>query len=394
VQAASETDDGVQGGFSLVTGGPFYRLLCRTRLVRAGTFAAMRPALAAWLLTWGMLAVLVGAERIASRHFDPVLADFGVVARLWVAIPLFFVAESELHIRLTRSMHQFDRGQFARGDVASAVDRLLRSAERLRDARWLELGLLVVVVAAGLASLTTPSANPGILRDATPGAPSLARFWYAVIALPLFRFLCARWLWRWLIWSYVLVGLSRLRLCLVATHPDRAGGIGLLAAPTYAFAIFIAGMSAVAAGTWSTQVEQWRTALNAYAGPSMLLAVVALLLAFCALSTFAFQLRRARFDGLHDYGHLALVHNRLFHRRWVERPDNDALLGAPEISSLADLQAAHNCMAQIRLVPYSPREMLAVLLGVALPMLPLILIAIPMKELVQKLANALLAGLP
>ena len=210
----------------------------------------------------------------------------------------------------------------------------------------------------------------------------------------MFQFLLARWLYRWALWSYVIVQLSKLPLRLCATHPDHAAGIALLSDPTYAFAFFFAGVSSALAGTWSTQVARWHSPLTMYAPPFVLLLLIANVLAFGALALFMRPLRRARYEALRDYGHLALVHNRLFHARWVTDRRNDALLGAPDISSLADLQSAHDTTMQTRIFPFWTREAIALLVATALPMVPAIAVAISLKELVLKLVQALFSNLP
>ena len=54
---------------------------------------------------------------------------------------------------------------------------------------------------------------------------SLASVWYATFALPLVQFLTLRWLWRWLLWTYMLVRLSRLPLA--TSHCTRISSAGL-----------------------------------------------------------------------------------------------------------------------------------------------------------------------
>jgi hypothetical protein len=393
LQAATDTEARALRGFSLVTGGPFYRLLCRLRLVRAGDFRAKLPALAVLALTWGMLAVVAGVERVVTPEVDPVLIEYAVVGRLWFAIPLFFVAESELHQRMSQTMTHLERGDLVDGASLPELERVLRRAERWRDTWIVEYGLFVVAIGLGVSTVMNPGHNLGWLQDATPRVRTPDRVWYTLVAMPVFQFLLARWLWRWALWSYVVARMSRLRLRLVTTHPDRAGGVALLANPTYAFSIFFAGVSSALAGTWSTQVEHWRTSINAYLAPFVLLGVVGNVLAFGALTLFFRPLRRARFDGLREYGQLALVHNRLFHARWVDGK-TDELLGTPDISSLADLQSAHDCMSQTRLVPYGTRELIVLGACTAAPMLPAIGLAISFKELLLKIVHALFSSLP
>jgi hypothetical protein len=394
VQAASDSNELAPARFSLVTGGPFYRLLCRLHLVRKGSFSAPKPAVAVFGLTWGVMAAVAGVEHLSTARLDQTLIEYAVIGRLWFAIPLFFLAESELDKRVARTMAHFEHVEIVGAADKPEVDRVLQRAERWRDSWVVEYTLLLVVIGLGIASLAVPARELGFLRDATPVSQSPSRTWYALVGLPMFQFLLARWLYRWALWSYVVVQLSKLPLRLCATHPDRAAGIALLADPTYAFSIFFAGVSSALAGTWSTQVARWHSPLTMYVPPFVLLLLIANLLAFGALALFMRPLRHARYEALRDYGHLALVHNRLFHARWVTDRNDDALLGAPDISSLADLQSAHDTMMQTRLFPFSPREAMSLSIATALPMVPAIAVAISLKELILKLVQALFSNLP
>ena len=101
----------------------------------------------------------------------------------------------------------------------------------------------------------------------------------------------------------------------------------------------------------------------------------------------------ARFEGIRDYGRLALVHARLFHRRWINPEIDDSILGSPDISSLADLQSAFETLAWMRVVPFDARSVTAVVIGVIAPMVPLIVFEVPLDELVVKVGRALV-GFP
>src|SRR4029077_1436077 len=82
----------------------------------------------------------------------------------------------------------------------------------------------------------------------------VARWWYALVALPMFQFLVYRALWRWGIWTQMLWRLSRLRLQPIAIHPDLAGGLEFLSRPSLGFCYVIAALSAAQSGVWADQV--------------------------------------------------------------------------------------------------------------------------------------------
>jgi hypothetical protein len=382
-------------GFSLVTGGPFYRLLRRAGLVQAGEVSIVRPTAAVLALAFVPLLLLATVERATTGRAEPLLTDFSVFARFVAAIPLFFAAESMLHVRCTRTIERFVQAGFAGDDGILAVERSLRRCERLRDRPVFELGLAMVAVLGGPASLWNLAGFEGFLQSAvhTVGF-SLAQAWSSLVALPLFQFVLARGLWRWLIWSRVVFDLSRLRLRLVPTHPDHAGGIELLADPTYAFAVFAGGASSVVAGTWANKIVFGGEQAEAFVLPATLLALMAMLLAFGPLLAFVRTMVDERFRGVREYAALANIHARFFHDRWIGRPIDASVLGCQDISTLADLQQAYESMAKMRIVPFGPRAIVGVVASVLIPILPLVALEIPLSELLTRMGKTLFLGLP
>ena len=157
--AASDNNDRAPAVFSLVTGGPFYRLLRRLRLVREGSFSAPKPAVAVLGLTWGVMAVVAGFEHLSTARLDRTLIEYAVIGRMWFAIPLFFLAESELNKRVARTMAHFERVEIVDAGDKPEVERVLQRATRWRDGWGVESALLLVVIGVGIASLACRHRN-------------------------------------------------------------------------------------------------------------------------------------------------------------------------------------------------------------------------------------------
>ncbi len=386
---------GWRSEFSFVAGGPFYRLLRRARILDRDAPAVVRPSLILATVALAPVLLFAGLQRARGGGLDPLLADFSVFARYLTGIPLLFAGEYGLHVRCTRTVERFVQDGLPGEEGFAAVERALRRAERLRDLRSVEVGIALLAMLGGQASLWHVAGSTGWLQDSTADTgATLAQVWYCLLALPLFQFLLVRWLWRWLIWSRWLLDASRIDLQLVPTHPDRAGGIGLLADPSYAYAAFAAGTSTVIAAAWATRLAFHGVQLAALTLPACLLLLLTLMLGFAPLLVFVPGMIRKRFTGLREYGRLATVHARLFHGRWIEREIDDSILGSPDISSLADLQTAYLQMSSMRPVPFGHRPVLVVAAAVLAPMLPLLTFEIPLSELLLKLGRSLLLGSP
>ena len=83
---------------------------------------------------------------------------------------------------------------------------------------------------------------------------TLAGYWYAFVSIPIFQFLLVRWYVRIGLWFLLIWRVSRLTLCLTATHPDRAGGMGFLGKTSHAFAPLLVAQGALLSGMIANRV--------------------------------------------------------------------------------------------------------------------------------------------
>src|SRR4051812_178487 len=241
------------GGFSLVDGGPLCALLRHFGWTRSeGRIDYRRACIVLVAVAWGPL--LVAALYARATGGRALAIEWGVHARLLAAIPLLLLADASLHAR-TRSVVQRLVADRWVTDEEDRFDDIIARAVRHRDSVAPELLLIAVAIAASQVVVWGLGGSPFARRFVTMDRHLVAaRWWYAVVALPLFQFLVYRALWRWAIWIQLLWRLSRLRLQPVATHPDRSGGLEFLSWPSIGFGYVIAALSATQAGVWADQV--------------------------------------------------------------------------------------------------------------------------------------------
>jgi hypothetical protein len=379
--------------FSLVDGGPLCRMFRRLGWVRPdGRTNYRRVAVVVVALTWGPLIGVALVESVMTGRTPTI--DWGVHARLLVAIPLLLTAEASLHMRTRRTIDIFTSERWA-GDQSDRYTKILATAHRLRDAVAPEVILLGLAVIGSQAVVWRLGGVRSAVRQLTL-APQLVapKYWYALIALPVFQFLVYRTLWRWGIWTHLLWRLSRLPLQPIATHPDLAGGLAFLSIPSVGFAYVIAGLSAAQAGVWANNVLVANAALMSFRANLLAFTVGAVVVALGPLLAFTGHLWRCRFAAKIDYGDLAIDYTRLFHARRIQQRQRNDLLGNADIQSLADLASSCDIVTRMRVVPFGP--LLAALLAAAalLPMIPLILLRISLLDLLLKVGGAVLGKGP
>jgi hypothetical protein len=191
--------------------------------------------LVAWLPLLLLTTIGTWAGSVSRLSF---LHDVEVHARLLVALPVLIAAELVVHLRLRPVVRNFVERRIVLPQDLPRFHRAIDSAIRLRNSVPVELGLLVLVYIIGLwlwngrvaFDAATWYANPGGRWQLTP-----AGIWYVFVSVPIAQFILLRWYLRFFIWYRFLWQVSRIELNLIATHPDRCGGLAFLGRSAYAF---------------------------------------------------------------------------------------------------------------------------------------------------------------
>jgi hypothetical protein len=107
------------------------------------------------------------------------------------------------------------------------------------------------------------------------------------------------------IWFRFLWQVSRLDLHLVATHPDRSGGLAFLGKTSYAFSPVLFAQGALLAGVIASRVLYGGESLLSFKIEVVGFVVLFLVLILVPLTMFTPQMLRAKRRGLSEYGLLA-----------------------------------------------------------------------------------------
>jgi hypothetical protein len=186
--------------------------------------------------------------------------------------------------------------------------------------------------------------------------------------------------------------ISKLDLVLVATHPDRAGGLGFLRDLPVAFAPLSFALSAVMASRWPHDAYFHGVPLAAFGLPIGIFALVTAAAFVLPLAPFTPRLIALRRRALLDYGALLSEHGRLVDRRGIrgETVQAHGLLSAPELGPVADTGSLYNAVDAARPAPIGPRMLLLVLAPILLSVVTLVSIEVPLKQAVLKIPSTLL----
>jgi hypothetical protein len=92
-------------------------------------------------------------------------------------------------------------------------------------------------------------------------------------------------------------------------------------------------------------------------------------------------------SGLRDYGTLASRLANLFDDKWVKgaRAEGESILGNRDIGSLCDMNNSYRVVSRMKLVPLDLRSVAIIAIAALLPMVPLILMELPLREVLKTL---------
>ncbi|HXJ78745.1 MAG TPA: hypothetical protein VMS64_08710 [Candidatus Methylomirabilis sp.] len=374
--------------FSLTGGGPFDRLLVRLGQKGGGRDRVIRRAVFAVALTWLPLLTLSLAQGVAfgPRVEIAFLRDIAVNLRFLVALPILILAESRIDRRWRQLVLEFLRTRLVSPAELPAFAAVIDGVTRLRDRVLPEAVLAVVAFLPSLfvAWMELLSVSSWHSVGAGGSEVSLAGWWFNLVSTPVFRFLLLRWAWRMLLWTLFLWRVSRLGLQLVATHADRAAGLGFLSEGQRTFTPIVFAGGVVVAGQVGNAIAYEGATLSAVQSHMIAYGVLALLVLVAPLLAVAPVLVEVKKRALFEYGALLTNHAQSFDAKWIrgDRSPNEVILGSPDASSLADLGSSFTVVREMGVVPIDRRTLIVLALAAALPMLPVVIFATPANELI------------
>lgn len=188
-------------------------------------------------------------------------------------------------------------------------------------------------------------------------------------------FLFHRWAWRYAVWCGFLHRVSRLNLRIVATHPDRSGGLGFVSLGHAAFAQVGFAASCLVAAAVGTRILHEGARLASFQWLLVVFNAVSLVVGIAPLFVFWWALRIVKERGLLKYGKFSSRYVLQFDHEWI--------------GALADLGGSFERVDNMRLLPLVAKNAIAMAVAAAVPMLPLLLTAVPLEDLLKLVAQAL-----
>ena len=381
----------------LFDGGPPRRLQAALRLVKPDNPTAPGRAALIALLAWLPLVLLAAMQSLAlgEDKLTDLLLDFAVHARYLVAVPLFIIAESFTLATLGRTARHFVEADLIRELDRPRFELIAANTRRLLNSKIVEI--LVILLAYSTAAILIRVIAPGRIPEWHMLAKeylsfSWAGWWHILVSIPLFSILLFGWLWRLLLWNVFLWRVSRLDLHLVPVHPDLSGGLQFAGASLRAFPLLSFALGAVVAGGVANSVVHQGMHLIDFKYIIATLLAAILIFFVAPLMVFTRRILQARRRGIFEYGALAGAVGRQLERKWLDRGSNvdEAALDVQHFSATTDLYQTVSNVYRIKNVPLDLQDLIAVVVAVLLPFLPILLFEIPLDVILQDLVKLLL----
>jgi len=385
--------------FSLVLGGPFFQLLRKVHLEGSHLELIKRRLIVFVLITFAPLLTLTLIDNTALPGSTGLsfLSHADVYAKFLFSIPLMIAAELLVNQRLRLVVDQFQKRELIPEESVMKFDAAKSSAMKLRNSYLAEILMLVIVYSLGIQVVFRQVAVNDVqtwfaIHDATGVRYSTAGWWYAYISTPIFQFLLLRWYYRLFIWFRFMVQVSRIKLNLIPTHPDKVGGLGFLSNTLAAFTPLAIIHGMLLSGVLADHIFHSGASLPEYRFQIAGYAVYVVGLLIMPQLVFAGQLAKTKRMGFRNYGNLAAKYVREFDNKWIKSnpPAEEQLIGSADIQSLADLANSYEVIQKMQLVPLTRQNIITLGVAVLLPLSPLLLTIMPLEELIKKLIGILL----
>jgi hypothetical protein len=367
--------------------GGVSRLLEGLHLARGGRLRTVRVAVLMAVVTWLPLLILaaIGGVAWGNAVHVPFVEDYLPYGQLLIAVPVLVLGELMIGRILIRAVAELRSSEVLDPKGVPALDTVLSKTIQRWRGRTVNLVIIILTCAATVLSMWGA-------RDWLTGgwqvageAMTLAGWWYLLISLPVMRFLALRWLWRMLLWAWVLWRVSRLELHPRSAHPDRAGGLAFLGGTQAAFGVLVFAFGVQLSCLIADAVHFRGADLTAYRGHVVAFVVIAVVALLFPLLVFAPKLVRAREEQLPLMS--ASAHRGAGDLVKKLRSVQIGELPTDAVSGLCDFGALYENARLMRPLPLELRHIAILALAAVVPFVPLVFLVMPAQEVLRTLAR-------
>lgn len=305
-----------------------------------------------------------------------------------ISVPLFIIAEFMIGRRVGWAVAELRRSDVLAPADTPVLDDLLERVVRCWNGRSANAVLLFLTLVATMVSTWNAQGwlTGGWQYD--EGGMTLPGWWYQLVSLPVMRFLALRWLWRMILWAWVLWKIAGLSLKPQPAHPDRSGGLAFLGGAQASFSWLVLALGAQLSCLAADAVYYQGADPMSFKMQILAFVVIVLVIVLLPLLVFAPKLAYAREEQLIElsgkgYQGISRLLRLLRSSSAEEWPNND-------VSGMCDYCTLFENARLMRPLPLELRHVLILILAAVLPFVPLVFVAMPAQEVLKTLFRLLI----
>lgn len=383
-------------GFSLVNGGLFYSLTSVFRGKEGSKQGLIRTAIAMVLLTWVpmcILAIFVGTLNDTDKTIS-FFEDFLFHVRFLLVVPFLILIEKVVDKSFVLYIKNSD--SLIPNSQQDTFNRMVSRLDKLTNSYIPELLMLVSMVVYVVLSWNDLSIfNSGRNYVTSDGHQlTLAAWYYILLCTPIFQLLIFRWFWRWVVWVYSLVRISRFKLQIDPLHADNMAGLEYTNLCPLTFSFILMAPSVILASIIGIDIIYKGAQLSSYTFHILVYIVFLPIVLYSPLLVFIPKLIEAKSYGVKEFGRLIRKHNLDYAAKWIDDTtgNKEPVLGTMDNSSLADINGSYAPVQGLKLFPIDLKSILLSFVLNVIPYLPLVFTYYSASELFKTLIQNAIGG--
>ena len=301
--------------------------------------------------------------------------DFYLHVRFLFVVPFLILIENLVDKSFIGFLEETD--DIIPDTQQNASNQLVRRLDGLTNSFIPEI--LVLLVFYGLISLNWDSlsifnSDRNFLLHTNSNSLAIGGWYYLLICTPVFLLLVFRWLWRWIIWIYSIIRISRFSLEMDPLHADKMGGLEYLNTVPLTLSYILVAPSAVFSAHIGMEIIYHGASLSEYVIPISAYIFMLPIILFAPLLLFIPKLIGMKTWAIKNFGSTIRKHNMAYRELWIEGKGKkeETLLGTMDNSSLADINGSYGPVQDMQVIPINRKMILMSFALNLIPYLPLV----------------------
>ncbi len=383
-------------GFSLVDGGLIYSSTSVFRKKAKPGRDLSNTAIALALITWLPLCVLALIYGTLSDDITTIsfFEDFLIHVRFLIVVPFLILIEKMVNKSFVEYIQNTDN--IIPNAQQQKYNQMVNHLKKLTTSYIPEIIALIIYYTAIIINPEYISAEDSTRNYLTynTGALNIAGWYNFLICVPLFMLLMFRWVWRWIVWTYSVIKISRFKIYADPLHADKMAGLGYLNMVPLTFSFILVAPSAMLSAMIGIDIIYNDTSFMAYFHLILFYVILSPILLFSPLLAFMPKLTNARREGIIKFGDLVRKHNYDYIKKWIDgKPGNDeAILGTMDNSSLADINGSYAPIEGMKLIPIDLKMIIVSFIMNVIPYIPLVFTYYSFSQLFNMFIESMVGG--